>query len=321
MKPDVKPLIDAIDRYLAKADEDLAAELAVAGFVAPEDTVKDFETLEEGIRALLDQNADELLDALASADSAKSFLETIWPLVYSEWELNNALKEYFAERFTQMMMDTTWNWLLKDAPDFAPAIENFDITEYSKAWIEEWSGDLADLMKLSSKNQIEAILKKSVDKGWTVDETAQAIGDSGIRQCGYRSRRVALTETLRVQSYAHQESMRQDPLCYKKRWRQTYQAKEPRPNHIAMDGQEVFKEQPFTLTGADGSIYYPQCPRDTSLPASESVNCHCIMENVKNDSALGITQAEWLKMREDAIAARNEEYQNYVNNKTMNKYS
>lgn len=318
MKPNVKPLIDAIDRYLAKADEDLTAELAAAGFVAPEETVAAFETLEEGIHSLLDADTDELLEALSSADTAKSFLETLWPALHSEWELNSALKDFFTERFNTMMKDTAWKWLLKDAPDFAPAVDTFDVTEYAKAWVEEWSDELSGLMKLTSKNQIENILKKSVDKGWTVEETANAIGESGIRQCGYRSRRVALTETLRIQSYAHIESMRQNPLVYKKVWRHTNSAN-PRDNHIAMDGKEVFKEQPFELVGADGSTYYPQCPRDTELPAFESVNCHCIMETVKDDNALGITQDEWLKMREEAIAARNAEYQEYINQKTMNK--
>ena len=73
-------------------------------------------------------------------------------------------------------------------------------------------------MHLNTKDGIEKILLDAQEQNQTIDEVAQAIADSGIRECGYRSRRVAVTEVLRVEEYAHQEARIQNPSCYKKEW-------------------------------------------------------------------------------------------------------
>ena len=69
-----------------------------------------------------------------------------------------------------------------------------------------------------------------------------------------------------------------------------------------MDGQRVGVKEPFVLTGADGSTYYPQTPRDTGLPASESVNCHCIMQPVVSEEILGLPLEERQRLQAEAIA-------------------
>ena len=225
--------------------------------------------------------------------------------------MEKALYEIFRQKFDEMFRSFTFSWILAEEPEIVEDIsgEVIDtITKPAEAFIKGWSGELSRIMNLNTKDSMEKMLLKAQEKSWTIDELAEAIGDSGIRNHGYRSRRVALTETLRVQSYAQQESMIQNPLAYSKRWKHVLSA-HPRENHMAMDGQEVFKREMFTLTGKNGATYMVLCPRDTSLPAEETVNCHCIMETVSNENALGMTADEKKELREKYIAEVNEEYE------------
>lgn len=107
--------------------------------------------------------------------------------------------------------------------------------------------------------------------------------------------------------------MIQNPLAYKKKWKHVMSA-HPRENHMAMDGQEVFKREMFTLTGKNGATYMALCPRDTSLPVEETANCHCLMETIADENALGMTAEEraaarkniWMRlMRNTMLGKRN----------------
>lgn len=95
----------------------------------------------------------------------------------------------------------------------------------------------------------------------------------------------------------------------------------PRENHMAMDGQQVFKRETFTLAGRDGAVYHPLCPRDTGLPAGESINCHCIMEEVKNESALGMSKDELRTLREQAMDEADAEWQEQLSAEDALRYA
>lgn len=55
------------------------------------------------------------------------------------------------------------------------------------------------------------------------------------------------------------------------------------------------------MKGKNGETYRPKVPRDTCLPAEESINCHCVMEAVKDDRALGMSKEELARLREQAL--------------------
>lgn len=300
MKIDTEPLLDAIDRYITKADNDLEETLTAEGYAGAKAAVDAINVLEEAITEALETDADEFLKQIQDAIGIDAFISDVWPSIKTSEDLKNALYDIFRKQFDDMLRQFTYNWLLSRQPEYAPNIDDNLVTKPSEEFIRKWSGDLAELMHLNTKDSMERILLKAQEKGWTIDEVSDAIANSGIREVGYRSRRVAVTEVLRVESYAQQESMVQDPLAYVKKWKHVDSA-HPRENHIAMDGQEVFKRESFTLTGADGTVYHPVCPRDTSLPAKETINCHCLMEVVANENALGISQEEWLQMRSEVM--------------------
>ncbi|NBH99317.1 hypothetical protein D7Y41_28190 [Anaerotruncus sp. 1XD22-93] len=305
MKIDVGPLLDAIDRYIAKADSDLEENLSAEGYVGAAKAVQLAGELEEAVNEALEKDAKEFLKRIQEAAGVETFISDIWPQIKDADDLEKALRKIFREQFNEMFRSFTYEWMLAENPVLAGIDE--EITKPSEAFIKGWSGELARRMKLSTKDSMERMLLKAQANGWFIDQLAEAIGDSGIRNPGYRSRRVALTEMLRVQSYAQQESMIQNPLCYKKKWKHVM-SKHPRENHMSINGQEVFKREFFELPGAQGGTYQVMCPRDTGLPASETVNCHCLMEAVCNENALGMSKEELAELRRKAMDEVNAEY-------------
>lgn len=305
MKFDTGPLLDAIDRYIAKADNDLEDALTAEGYPAAKKAVEMAGKLEDAIDDALDADSLEFLERVQEASGVEDFLADVWPEIKDADDLRKALYEIFRERFDEMLKGFTYEWMLSENPLIAGIDE--EITKPAEAFITGWSDELARIMHLNTKDAMERMLLKAQDEEWSIDKLAEAIGDSGIRNHGYRSRRVALTEMLRVESYAQQEGMVQNPLAYKKKWRHVM-SEHPRENHMAMDGQEVFKRESFTLIGADGGTYYVTCPRDTGLPASETVNCHCLMETIEDENAIGMTADEMASMRKGYMDEVNAEY-------------
>lgn len=296
MRLNVLPLMDAIEVYIRKANDDLEQTLADEGYTAPAEAVAAINRIEDSVAAVYDEQIGELLKQIEDATGVENFADEVWPGIRDESDLRNALRDIFCSEFTDLIGTFTMNWMLDAAPDLA--VDN-RITKPALQFVKDWSEELANLMQLSSNEQIENILEEAVSSHLSVQEVSQLISDSGIRAAGYQSRRTAITEVLRTESYSQLEYMRQDPAVEKKGWFHTGAHKnEPRPNHVAMSGQQVPVEEPFELTGRDGARYYPMCPRDTCLPASESINCHCIMKSVRNKSVLGMSAEERREMRQ-----------------------
>ena len=292
----VDGLINAIDTYIKKADEDLEKQLAAEGFAAAGAAVAAISKIEDAVRDALEGHADRLLAKLEKADSIEGFLAEAWPGIKSEKELRDALEKILRQQFQDLMGECVQEFLV-DA-DKALAIDR-RITKPAQDFIESWSSQLADLMHLNTNKQIEKILLDSQEKALSIEQVAGAIGKSGIRSPGWRARRVAQMEVLRIESYAQLEYMRQDPSVEEKEWVHTGGHKnKPRANHVAMDGQRAAVEEPFELAGADGGTYHPMLPRDICLPASESVNCHCIMKQIRNEKIMGMSVDERRALRE-----------------------
>ena len=186
------------------------------------------------------------------------------------------------------------------------------------AWIESWSDELADLMRTTSKDQLEAMLKKEINNGGNISQFCVDLINSGMEKEGkgeywtshYRARRVAVTEILGAHSVAQQEAFMQSPAVESKGWLHTGNYRnEPRQNHIDMDGQIVAKDQPFELIGADGIVYHPMYPRDVILPAGERINCHCIQQPIVSEDILGLPLEERKKLQQQAIDDMDDEWE------------
>jgi len=303
---DCGKLLKAIDAFIEKAEGDLKDELAEAGFAEAGKTIDAISALEGDVAAALIEETELFNAAIAEAGDLQTFARDIWPSLKENDKLAVKLKEIFKNRFSELMPGLVDTYLKQtDSELAADRISNLTL-----GWIEEWSGQLAELMQLNSHTEIEAILETGLANGDGIAEFAQNILDSGIRDEYYKARRVSLTEVLRAHNVAHQEATMQSPVVTHKMWRHTGSYRnEPRENHVAMDGQTVGKAERFTLQGRDGVIYYPMYPIDPILPASESINCHCISEDVVDPSILGMSLEERQALQQEAIDAMDAEWE------------
>lgn len=295
-------LLEAINAYIAKADKNLSDELEKAGFADPEETVKHIEGLEEQIAEALKEQSksfEELILEAAEKDvDLEEFLENSWKNFKTKDNIKDKLFPVFFNDFMEYVPALADIYIKEMDSELIVT----QITEKTTDWIFQWSYELADIMRLSSHNEIESVLIKGLKSGKCVDDIARDIQTNGIRDEYYKARRAALTEALRAHSFAREDSIQQCPAAEMKEWVHTGEYRnEPRPNHEAISGQIVGKDENFVLVGADGVTYYPVMPKDPALPAAEVINCHCIHRGIASEKILGLSLEERRRLQQQAI--------------------
>lgn len=309
-------LLKAIENYIAKADDDLEEILAEEGFAEPGLTVARISQIEEAVAEALEQETELFITSAETAIDVQEFADRIWPGVQLDDDLAEKLTTIFTEQLNEFLPQLIEPYLQQTDKDLTFS----SMTKKTTAWVSEWSEELGSMMKLTSHTEIENILTKNLKDGNGIQDFISDIQNSGIREERYRARRAAVTESLRAHSVAQEESIQQSPAVEDKEWVHTGSFRnDPRPNHQAMSGQIVPKNEPFTLTGADGSTYYPQYPRDPILPASESVNCHCIHRGIASEKILGLSIEERRRLQAEAIAEMDAEWEAELNAKNKAK--
>ncbi len=279
------------------------------GRVMAEDTVKAMSSMEDGIAAALvsetkyfikeikkKKSLAELGKALEKIKENDIYCDEIAEVVSKQLKkiVPKLVKGYVAEVDAEIVINT--------------------VSKGTTAWIESWSKDLAELMKLNSHKEIESILKTCFEEKLSIAEATRAIMDSGIRDEYYKARRAALTEVLRAHNVSKYEAAMQNPSITKKMWVHTGAHKNaPRDNHVDMSGQTVPKDEPFELIGADGETYYPLYPVDPILPASEAVNCHCIAEDIVDKDILGLPLEERQRLQQKALDEMDDKWEEEFN--------
>lgn len=313
---DCKRLLDAIERYIAKADDDLEEILAEEGFAEPGLTVARMSQIEDAVAEALEQETELFITSAETAIDVQEFADRIWPGVQLDDDLAEKLTTIFTEQLNEFLPQLIEPYLKQTDKDLTLT----SVSKKTTAWVGEWSEELGSMMKLTSHTEIENILAKNLKDGNGIQDFISDIQNSGIREERYRARRAAVTESLRAHSVAQEESIQQSPAVEDKEWVHTGSFRnDPRPNHQAMSGQIVPKNEPFTLTGADGSTYYPQYPRDPILPASESVNCHCIHRGIASEKILGLSIEERRRLQAEAIAEMDAAWEAELNAKNKAK--
>lgn len=310
-----EPLLKAIDTYLEKANEDLAGKLEDEGYIEPEETVEIINTLEDGVAGILIEETDYVLDAVGKVDGLVDFSE-VWEEIKDDDKTDERLYSVFRELFRKFMPKFA-SYYLADLDD---GLEVSELSEGVVEWVESWSRNLADLMKLNSHVEIEKILKKGLEEGKGIESYRLDIVNSGIRNEHYKARRVAVTEVLTAHRVAQQEAFMQSPSVTEKTWKHTgFYIRAPRKNHIAMNGQRVPKGDPFILSGEDGGIYYPMYPGDISLPPEERINCHCISQPVVDESILGLSLEERRQLQQQAVDEMDADWRNKAETANQDK--
>lgn len=290
-------LVKAIDKYIAKVDDDLLNSLNNAGFVDTDDLIEEINLLEDKIAKALTSETRFINKRLNQSVNLDSFFKD-WSVIKELDNVDVVLAELFYNSFTNNMSKLATSYIqLID-----PVMTVTTISKRTIYWIQSWSQELGELMKLSTHTTVEKLLVNSIQEGKSIAEFTRELMDNGIRDEYYRARQSALTESLRAHSVARQEAIIQNPSTEDKEWVHTGSHRnKPRANHVEMNGSVVPKNVPFTLYGPDGSVYYPMYPRDSILPASESINCHCIHRGIANTNVLGLSLEERKRLQKQAI--------------------
>lgn len=292
-------IIEAIDKYLAKADDELSDVLADEGYADAEDSVKVINAMQEEIAETLQNQTDDLVEALAAEqDSGWAAAQKKVSEMLDGDDIAEQVQEAAADMFQTEVPKLATVYMQETDGELVVDV----IRQRTKSWIASWSQRLGQLMKINTHQQITDIIQRTIDQGESIETLTRKIMDGGWRNEHYQARRVAVTEVLRAHSVAREEAIQQSPSTDRKEWRHTGAHKnKPRPNHVDMDGQIVPKDKPFELQGRDGVVYHPMYPRDPILPASETVNCHCIHRGVAADDALGMSLEERRQLQQKYI--------------------
>ncbi len=292
-------IIEAIDKYLVKADDELSDVLTDEGYADAEDSVKAINAMQEEIAETLQNQTDDLVEALAAEqDSGWAAAQKKVSEMLDGDDIAEQVQEAAADMFQTEVPKLATVYMQETDGDLVVDV----IRQRTKSWISSWSQRLGQLMKINTHQQITDIIQRTIDQGESIETLTRKIMDGGWRNEHYQARRVAVTEVLRVHSVAREEAIQQSPSTDRKEWRHTGAHKnKPRPNHVDMDGQIVPKDKPFELQGRDGVVYHPMYPRDPILPASETVNCHCIHRGVAADDALGMSLEERRQLQQKYI--------------------
>jgi len=306
-----KPLIKAIDAYIAKADKDLEKMFEEEGRAEPEKSVEYVSDIEKETASALVEETEYFISEIEKCDTLEQVEENFEKIKNNDSCLEK-LKSFFKKKFGALIMLSAKGYIRQMDRELTIS----RLSKRTVAWVEDWSEELGSKMKLSSHKEIEDILVKGLKNGDGVDVFTRRILDSGIRNEYYKARRVAVTEVLRAHSVASQEAIMQDPSTKEKMWMHTGAHKNmPRQNHIDMDGQTVPKGGRFKLTGANGRTYSPMYPLDLILPPEESINCHCAVQWIASERALGMSLEERQKLQQKALDEMDNDWEEELNKK------
>ena len=310
-------LIKAIDAFITKADDKLVDKLRKEGYIEAEATVEDAEKLEDDIAEAIEGDAEALAQIIEdNSDNTDSeeFYNTQWLQIKSDMESGTAISTAIAERFRELIPKLTELYLQQTDKELMLN----RVTRRTSDWIENWSGELGELMELENADELEKILLRGIDEGLSVEKVSRMIQEAGIRDVRYKARRTALTEMLRSHSAAAHEAITQSPVVDRKCWRHTGGGKNPRPGHLVLDGTIIAKDESFDVSGPDGR-FKEKYPRDSALPVSEAVNCHCLLQAVVSDKALGMPLEERWEMQSKAIEADDTAWERETDEKKREK--
>lgn len=309
-------LMKAIDSYIEKADKKLMAKLKASGFLLSKETVDKITELEDVISEILEKENNNAIKAAKKSNSVSDFSDNQFSKFKDKDKTAKLISEAVENSYSELLPGLIDAYLKQSDAE----LSFLSVTDKTNAWVKNWSSELAEMMQLSSHEKIEELLTNHLENGSSIDDLVRELQSSGIRNERYRARTTAVTEVLRAHSMAHNEATMQNPSVSDKKWRHTgMYHNDPRKNHQKIDGQQVAKDKPFVLIGADGSEYHPMYPRDINLPASESINCHCIYQDIVDESILALTLDERQKMQQQAIDDMNSEWEKELNERNKSK--
>lgn len=306
----VERLIKAIN-FIAKEEADELKE-EIAEFPAVDATVNAVEEYEKKVASLFRQQKRHYVNGFKDVVAKDEVLDL-------KALLAKLMKD---DDFAEKMAEYTTTFLTMTIEELTAAImENIDedvifevLSQRTLDWIKSWSKDLGELMKLTTHTELEAAITAVIENGEGIDKAIERIKDlPGFNRT--RARTTSITEVLRANSVAAHESYVQSPAVVQKVWKHSGARKnKPRSHHVKLSGTTIGLDEHFDVGGYKG-LY----PRDSALPAKESVNCHCVLGPVVDEKILGLSKEEKQKLRDQAIAEADEAWLKELDEKAKAK--
>lgn len=129
----------------------------------------------------------------------------------------------------------------------------------------------------TTRKRIAFLIEKGIEEGLGASEVATLIRkDRGYNR--NRSLAIARTETVTAGNQGKYLAAVSSPYIKVKKWVPVDQPERTRASHLDMlDRPFVELDQPFYVANADGFLEQAQYPCDSSLSASNTVNCRCVI--------------------------------------------
>jgi hypothetical protein len=162
--------------------------------------------------------------------------------------------------------------LRDDLKTFRPTMEfkaSPTFERYAREFVRRHALRRANSINRSSEQRLRRILRDAIEDGTGTAETARLI-DTVIGS-PVRARTIAMTETHTAASAAMDKQAEETGLPLTREWGAS-DDRRTRPTHASADGQQRKMGEAFLVGGAQ-----MQFPGDPSAPASEVINCRCVL--------------------------------------------
>lgn len=299
----VDTLLKSLNAFIRKAEDDEESITDIVPDFPGLDQIPGYvDDFEKKIAKLLRKQRKLFLNGIKgfTAKDDKETLEALLQFFLNDLFVVDDFVEKFSEEASDFLQITIEELckLLMESIDTDIAFET--LSTASVTWIDEWSSELADIMKLNTHEAVESVLKEAIKNGESIQEIEMKMKD--LPQFDRkRARTTATTEVLTASSKAQWESYMQSPAVIGKKWKHSGAKKNsPRQTHVDLDGTEIAVDEKFDVNGTEADF-----PRDTNLPASERVNCHCAIGPVVDEKIIGLTKEEKEQLREEALREMN----------------
>ncbi|MCY7526509.1 phage minor head protein [Bacillus pumilus] len=290
----IDQLIKNINTFVQKAEADEVEELkaAVADFPELDDIPSLVEDYEKTIARLFRLQRRTFLNFISKDDSET--LESILAFFNNDLFITDEFAELFGKE-TAVFLTLTVTQLAEKILDSIDADVPFKVmSEKTELWIESWSQELAQLMKLNTHTAIEQTLKDGIKEGRSIQEIELELKDLP-EFSRKRARVTAITEVLTASSVAQHESYVQSPAVTAKQWKHSGGKKnQSRESHVQLDGTIIPLDEEFEIPGSGERCMFP---RDTKLSPKERINCHCAVGPVVDPVILGLSAEEKEEIR------------------------
>ena len=175
-------IVAAIDRYIAKKDEDLKKTLKTEGYADPDGTVGAINDLEEAVAGILADQQQDLLNTLKEAEEAGDTGEQLKKRIDTMLE-NDSIQDDVTDAAVSMYDDTVEPLATEYIQEVEPDMQVESLRKRTASWFETWGTTLGELMRLSTHDQITRLIHSAVDDGKDIPWLTRQM--STIRQDGW----------------------------------------------------------------------------------------------------------------------------------------